>query len=320
MKIAVCTLFEHDYHFGAAVLVNSLCHAGFAGTVYAGFRGPLPPWAEKQARPLTDGAWEMEVSPQVRLRFLQLETTAHFTNYKPDFLLQVEKLASATSEAGVYCDPDIVINTPWRYVEEWLSCGVALGEDVNSPLSENHPRRIGWRRFFKPAGFDLKFRFTSYVNGGWVGLKWTDRKFLETWRDLLARILEELGGRDIVGIDGGRRLQKSYGFADCFNCTDQDALNAALEACPEIPASILGPQAMGFYAGLAILPHALGPSKPWRRNYLRDALTGVHLRSIDKVFWQHAEAPISAFTPDLARYKRMELAIAGALGRVIRKS
>ena len=52
MKCVIATLFERDYHFGAAVLVNSLCNSGFTGTIYAGFRGPLPLWAKDGAKPL----------------------------------------------------------------------------------------------------------------------------------------------------------------------------------------------------------------------------------------------------------------------------
>ena len=39
------TLFEGDYHLGAAALINPLCAAGFDETVVCGHRGPVPPWA-----------------------------------------------------------------------------------------------------------------------------------------------------------------------------------------------------------------------------------------------------------------------------------
>src|ERR1700692_3483093 len=132
MRCVVCTLFERHYHFGVAVFVNSLCKSGYNGTVYAGFRGPLPPWAEGSAKLLPNGHWELQVSPEVRIIFVPLKTSAHLTNYKPDFMLQVEALAAAESDALIYCDPDIVLNVAWGYIEVWISCGVAVCEDVNS--------------------------------------------------------------------------------------------------------------------------------------------------------------------------------------------
>jgi len=320
MKCVVCTLFEHHYHLGVAVFVNSLCKAGYQGTVYAGFRGPLPPWAENSAKLLPSGHWELQVSPEVRILFIPLKTTAHLTNYKPDFMLQIEAMAAAESDAMVYCDPDIVINIEWLYIEHWVSCGVAVCEDVNSPLPENHPTRVGWRRFFKSHGFDLQFRTSSYANGGFVGLEWKYRKLLPLWQEFMTHIGGLLGGRDVVGINGGQTLPGLYGFADCFSKTDQDALNAILEASPEIPVSFLGREAMGFRHGQSPLPHALGNPKPWNRQYIRMALSGVPPVKVDKVYWNHAEGPIQPFTPAHIFYIRTQLAICAALGRFIRRA
>jgi hypothetical protein len=320
MKCVVCTLFEHHYHFGLAVFVNSLCKSGYAGTVYAGFRGPLPPWAQNSAKLLPNGHSEFQVSPEVRLVFIPLTTSAHLTNYKPDFMLQVEALASAGSDALIYCDPDIVINIKWPYIEDWISCGVAVCEDVNSPVSENHPTRIGWRRFFKSHGYALQFRTTSYANGGFVGLTWNYRKLLPLWQKYLALIAELLGGSNVAGIGGGKMLPGFYGFADCFSRTDQDALNAILEASPEIPVSFLGQEAMGFRAGRSLLPHALGYPKPWNRDYLRKALSGIPPAKVDKIYWKNVQGPIQPFTPAHIFYIRSQLALCAALGRFIRRS
>lgn len=320
MNCVVCTLFERDYHFGVAVLVNSLCRAGFKGTVCAGFRGPLPPWTQGRLKTLENGQWEMAVMPDVRLLFLQLDTPAHLTNFKPDFLLQVEAIPGLESETVIYCDPDIVIESDWRFFEDWLSCGVALCEDVNSPLAENNPRRVGWRRSVKPFGFELNFRASTYANGGFIGLSWQHRKLLTVWQELITHAADALGGKDIVGIQGGRQLPGLYGFGDCFRMTDQDALNAALEACPEIPASFLGRHAMGFDPGFALLPHALGPLKPWRRHYVWEALSGFPPTPADKAYWDHVDGPIRPFGFTVIFYKRLGLTLGAALGRFIRRT
>ena len=320
MRCVVCTLFEHHYHFGVAVLVNSLCKSGYRGTVYAGFRGALPPWAKPTAQFLPNGQWELRVSPDVQIIFIHLQTTAHLTNYKPDFMLQVEALASAESDALIYCDPDIVVNIKWIYIEDWMTCGVAVCEDVNSPLAENHPTRVGWRRFFKPQGFDLQFRTSSYANGGFVGITWNHRKLLSLWKEFMIPIAKLLGGEDVVGIDGGQKLAGLYGFADCFSKTDQDALNAILEASPEIPVSFLGREAMGFRPGHTPFPHALGSPKPWNRPYIWMALSGIPPSTVDKVYWNNAQGPIEPFSKAHLFCIRTQLAICTAIGRFIRRT
>ncbi len=320
MKCVICTLFERHYQYGVAVFVNSLCKWGYKGNIYAGYRGPLPPWAQSSSKTLSNGHTELHVTPDVTIIFIPLNTPAHLTNYKPDFMLQVEALVAAESDALIYCDPDIVIDIEWSYVEDWISCGVAVCEDVNSPVPENHPTRIGWRRFFKQHGYDLKFQTTSYANGGFVGLTWNHRKILPMWQEFMTHIAALLGNSNVVGIDGGQTLPGLYGFADCFSKTDQDALNALVEACPDIPFSFLGQEAMGFRAGQCSLPHALGSPKPWNRRYIKMALSGIPPTKVDKVFWNNVQGPIQPFSSAHVSSVRTQLAICAALGRFIRRA
>jgi hypothetical protein len=317
MRIDVCTLFEKHYHLGVAVLVNSLARAGFTGTFHAGFRGPLPPWAG-DAKPIDATNWKLAVPSGPTLVFTQLETEAHFSNFKPDWMLAI--LERPNTDAVLYFDPDVVVNTPWLHLEEWVSCGLAVCDDVNSPVAENHPRRVGWRRFFAPLGYKLHDRTSCYANGGVVGATRAHRRLLEVWRDMLAAACASLGGSDVAGITGGRILPGAYGFADCFRQPDQDTLNAALEACPDIPVSFLGRQAMGFDAGHPALPHAIGPRKPWTRRFIREALQGRPPAGVDKCFWECADGPLHPYTPEQVAAQRRRVRIGAGLGRLIRRS
>ena len=320
MKCVVCTLFERHYHFGVAAFVNSLCKFGFKGTVYAGFRGPLPPWAERGVKMQPNGNSVLEVSSEVRLIFVPVKTQVHLTNYKPDFMLQVEALAAAETDAMIYCDPDLLINIEWGYITDWISCGVAVCEDVNSPVPRDHPTRVGWRRFFKQHGHKLEYRSTSYANGGFVGLTWNYRKILPLWQEFMAHIAKLLGSGNVVGIEGGVILPGFYGFADCFSKTDQDALNAILEASPDIPVSFLGQEAMGFRGGRTLIPHALGYPKPWNRPYIRLALRGTPPTKVDKIYWSSVEGPLQPFPASHISSVRWQIAVAASLGRFIRRA
>jgi hypothetical protein len=91
MNIALCTLFEGNYHYGVAVLVNSLFQKGFRGAIYVGYRGELPFWA-LQAKDNTSFNWQDSkflAYDGIEIYFLPIITEYHLTNYKPDFMLQL---------------------------------------------------------------------------------------------------------------------------------------------------------------------------------------------------------------------------------------
>ena len=319
MKAAVCTLFEGNYHRGAAVLVNSLVHSGFKGTIFAGFRGDLPPWAEGQARSIghDTGASELRVTENVRIRFLPLETESHLTNYKPEFMLSLWREEAKDCDVLLYLDPDIVVNESWSYFEDWLQCGVALCEDVNSPLPATHPRRQGWRRFYGPRGIELRGGQFVYVNGGVVGTKREDLEFLHLWLRLMNLMAEEIGGLSAAKVEGGHSFA-ARGFANCFDSSDQDSLNATLEAYDDA-VSILGQEAMGLKPGHALLPHAIGSRKPWKCSYLAEAIRGRPPRPVDKVYWENARYPLPVERSGRVRAKRLSIRLAAAIGRFYKR-
>lgn len=318
-RLAICTLLEGGYHHGLGPLVNSLVGSGFRGVVWAGIRGELPPWA----RPLSDtGAYaEFAAAPDCVLRFIRLDTSAHLTNYKPDFMLRVLEREAPDCEGLFYIDPDVVVAHAWRFFEDWITCGVAVCEDVNSPCAAQHPRRVGWRRFYAERGVVLHPGLSEYANGGFVGVRREEIAFLRLWKQMQDQLWETLGGAEYVGIGGGKPIAGRAGFADCFDKTDQDVLNAALEALSGIAVSFVNQQAMGFIPGSPCLPHALGPSKPWSKPYLRDALRGRAPRAVDKAYWHWAAAgPVRVFSLEHIRRQRLCLRLAAALGRIFRCS
>ncbi len=321
MSSVVCTLFEGSYHLGLAALVNSLHRAGFRETVFAGYRGPLPNWA-MAAVPFACRGWsdatELTIESGLRIVFLPLVTEHHLTNFKPEFMLSVLDGPALRAESIFYLDPDICVTAPWAFFEQWVSCGVALCEDMNSPLPEQHPRRVGWRRYYAGHGMQLRFRGSEYVNGGCVGLRVRDRKFLETWQSAMNLMAHEIGSLAAAKIGGGQAYRSS-GFANCFDCSDQDALNATLEATDQV-ISVIGQEAMGFKPGAALLPHAVGGSKPWQRSYLKQALRGFAPRLVDKSFWANVSGPVPVCGSLHAALKKIDIAAGSAICRFMHRS
>lgn len=316
MNIAVCTLFEGNYGLGAGVLINSLVRHGFRGTIYAGFRGPRPFWVDSLVEsPNTSGVpAKFEIRPDVYLELLPLETSSHLTNYKPEFMLSLLRGHASDADALLYLDPDVLVNEDWQFFQDWLSCGVALCEDVNSPLHHSHPRRNGWRKFYADRGIELRGGESFYVNGGAIGVSKADIEFVELWEQTTRMMGEKIGGLQATKVAGGHKLAMR-GFAGCFDCSDQDSLNASIEAYRGA-ISLLGQEAMALKPGHAVLPHALGGRKPWNCSYLVGAFAGRPARLVDKLFWMDADSPIQVFTAGRIALKQVAIRFSAALGRV----
>lgn len=319
MKTAVCTLFEGHYHFGVATMTNSLYNQGFRGDVYIGYRGKLPSWVLKGEKECL-GKWKdaITLSPVqgLKLFFLTLDTTYSLTNYKPNFMMELWKDPAKDVEALFYFDPDIVINESWSCFEEWVNCGIALCEDVNSPIQESHPLRIGWRNYFKKYNFDLQFKNQIYVNGGFVGLLKKDISFLTLWIQLQESMAEAIGGlENSIFSDQTYHstILKKEGF-QIFDKSDQDALNATIEAYAGT-ISYMGKEGMGFTEGKAIMFHALGGPKPWKTNHLLRSMNGRVPRPCDESYWQNSTYPILAYSKLKKRTKIISIKISKLFGR-----
>ena len=316
MSSVICTLFEGHHHYGVAALTNSLSVQGYRGVVYAAYRGPLPGWAASAQEDPTSswsGSRTLEVGTGLKIVFLPFETENHFSNCKSALMLQLWNGLARDATAMFCIDPDVVLTTPWPLVEEWLSCGVTLCEDVNSPVPEHHPIRTAWRRYFGQQGFNLCFKNIIYANAGFVGVSAENRGFLNTWQALMEAMAPAIGGLN----NSGFTSEEPSLFAP-FGNADQDALNAAVEAW-DGPVSLVGKEGMALTSGTSLMSHAIGKNKPWQWHPLGQALRGWPPRRADRDYWAVASAPIAAQPASLIKRRQLEIKIASFVGRFYRR-
>jgi hypothetical protein len=319
MASVICTLFEGHYHYGVAAIVNSLYKQGFRGNVYAGYRGSLPHWAgTAKSADFTDwpGSSSFAVADGLSLHFLPIiDTDYHLTNYKPDFMLKLWAGVASNADGIVYFDPDIIVTSKWAFFEDWIKSGVALCEDVNSPLPKFHPRRVAWRTYFQQYHITLNFKEPVYANGGFAGVHKNDISFLETWKKVQEAMAHSIGGlsRSAFNSKADFVKQLEQGITP-FSKTDQDALNAAVEAW-DGNASFIGQESMAFKPGPRQMSHALGSPKPWKSTPLKSMFKGKSPRLTDRDYWAHASSPIASQSNSTVSWRKLSMNIANFIGK-----
>jgi len=322
MKSVICTLFEGNYHLGLIGLINSLYKQGYRGVIYAGFRGVMPKWAN-QATENTKFNWQgsqiLKIAEGLDLFFLPLVTKNDLTNYKPDFMISILDGPETSAPGIFYFDPDIVVSAPWSYFDEWIDCGVAVCEDVNSPIPANHPRRTAWRQYFGGHGISLSFKDSIYVNGGFIGITKKDYGFLFLWKTIQELMALKIGGLNRSIFSKIPLSEVDRGPHAPFSKTDQDAMNATIEAWND-KISYVGQEGMGFKSGEAQMTHAIGTSKPWQNNYLINSLCGNPPRKVDREFWNAVNGPIKGFSTIKTIIRKMNIMIAVFIGRFYKRS
>jgi hypothetical protein len=308
MNSAICTLFEGHYHHGVGALANSLYAHGYRGTIYAGYRGELPPWVV--GAKTSDGFTEFSPAEGLVLRFIPLTAKIHLTNFKPDFMLSLWQKHCPTAQSLFYFDPDITVIGRWSFFEEWVQAGVALCADVNPSMPANHPLRHAWKQFYLPHGIAFRREPELYFNGGFLGLKREQIEFLRCWLRLQELMAPEIGGLQNVNL-----RDRTYLFCK----TDQDAMNVAAMAS-ESPISPMGQDGMDFQHGGGgyVMSHAAGGVKPWSKKMLAGALLKADLPSnADKNFYSMAQHPIKVFSSADFLFRKIDLMLASAIGRYI---
>lgn len=304
----ICTLFEGHYHYGLGALINSLYVSGFAGVLWVGYRGELPSWVKRI--PTADEPDAYLVANQFKLVFIKLNTHTHFTLYKPDFMLQLINKHCPDARFLFYFDPDILIKAKWSYFENWANHGVALCEDVNSPISMTSPLRGDWNAYFLRHEITLTPKDDIYVNGGFVGVSAENFPFLEEWKRI-----QDLIEPDLPAMDQLHITDRSHPF----NKLDQDALNIAKDLT-EMPISVANKDSMDFSPGGSVMSHAIGRPKPWEKTFLKNLLvTGNRPTTTDRLFFRYIRFPIDIYREQRLSYfmKYMNLKLSTAFSRLI---
>lgn len=307
MHSSVCTLFEGDYHFGVAALVNSLYQNGYRGIIWAGYRGALPTWlSDAEPHP----PWqEMNVAEGCSIRLIKLDTVTHLTWHKPDFMLALFEQCT-NMDSLCYFDPDIVIDKPWSLFEEWAASGVAVCAAPRPSFPSTHPVRLTWRKFYERCGFKCQNEQNVYVNGGFVGITRENIEFLRQWKAIQDPVAFQGTGHPYFLSKEAVNLE----HIALFPLHDQDCLNAALEVT-EVPITMTGSDAMGFTPGYPFMYHAVGAWKPWRK--------GIAIKAFRKIratrkFLHYCNFPIRIYTPIVLLLKKFEAGCAIGPGYLFR--
>lgn len=316
-KTIVCTVFEGHYHKGVAALVNSLFANGFEGTIWAGYKGALPPWAVITTT--KKDVQVMSVRDNLNINFLKLPDEAFLPYSKPNFMLDLFDKYEPQAERVIYFDCDIVVKCVFSYFEQWSDFGIMLCEDVNSPISTTDPLRYQWVEYFKKHGITVRQDNNQYVNGGFIGMNRRAKGFLKTWQHVQDLVLEDMNAMK-VNVHKSHLPEKISGLKDrtyMFNRTDQDALNVAKDSTEEVLA-IADSSAMDFRSIGFVMSHAAAKDKPWEKNWLLYVVrNGQRPSATDRIFMNYTASPIELYNSRERFIKKIHLKLASTLGRVL---
>ncbi|GAT35360.1 hypothetical protein TSACC_3425 [Terrimicrobium sacchariphilum] len=300
MNTILLTLYQGDYHLGAAAMINSAVRQGFCGRIVLGHdASKLPAWTA-QLEPVRPGVFHLEGA---EILFRSIPSPRHFGFQKP-FVMRQMLEEFPDCEQIFYVDPDILFLSPWKFFTEWAGLGVAYCLDCHFPyLSETHPWRMAWGRLITSAGHAVERMPGHYPNSGFVALPREQASFLKVWEDLTLAYEAEGGNTRSFQLE--ERHQPIVG--------DQDLMAASLMAWTGRE-SVIGPEGMGFTDYFYLLAHDIARPKAWRRNFIRQALTGVKPSAASAFFLEASEGPIRAL-PDLET-RRFSFKVAQVISRV----
>ncbi|MDB5086226.1 MAG: hypothetical protein JWR09_220 [Mucilaginibacter sp.] len=315
MAIVICTLFEKDYHFGLAALVNSAYKNGYRGEIYVGYKGAVPPWASVKENPELGwvGATTFELNQEITLHFLPIDTEFHLANYKPTFMLFLFEKINRDIGGVIYFDPDIVIKCKWTFYETWMSYGVSLvHEIISNDMPSSHPIRKGWEQVVFKSNRKITHNIGSYINSGFCAVLRKNIEFVNVWKDII-KVASEHYALNV------NQFAHSKDRSNLFFAHDQDALNIAAMCC-ESPISEMGPEGMDFIGGGFTMSHAIGTPKPWQKNYMTSAFRGNAPGIADREFWLNVKSPVNCYGDGYIKLKQLSIKTAALIGRFYKRN
>jgi hypothetical protein len=299
-------LAEGDYHLGVGALANSLHKSGFRGKFFCGYRGKLPHWFRKDMGGVEDSG--IMQADGMEVIYVPLETTMHFTNFKPRFMLNLLGGMAQNANKIYYIDPDIVVKCSLKTLERWSNDGVALCQGSMGFLPRRHPLRIGWLEWLQtwmPATFVER---DSYYNAGFVGIERKSAHFLKLWENIIGQVSNAISTNKKLTI-GNRD--------DIFYIPDEYALNMAL-MCMDIPVNASGREGMDFCPQGNLLSHAGGAFKAWRTKFILQALRGTAPVIGARLFGKNLTKPIQVFSDKDRRWFEFRLNVAANISRFVK--
>jgi hypothetical protein len=307
-QTAICTLWEKDFHKGTGALVNSLVRSGFQGKVWAGYRGPLPPWAA-DARAISPDIHSVAAGPNVEVLLVRLETSMHFAQYKALWMLDVLNRLDPYAGALYYFDPDVMLLASWSFFEQWLTYGIAACEDGSYPLNPTHPLVRGWQAYAATLGYPDWHFFGAQLNSGLVGISRQHIAFLDLWQKLMDDVRRDFQLSESL---------KTSRRTDLFYASDQDVLTMAF-CVSDFPISYVGQDGMAFGRGEWLTVHAYSP-KPWRRRVFRDLLVEGHKPDTAlRQYWSLVSEPLAIEPEGRVRRHRRWIPLAALLSRFYKR-
>jgi hypothetical protein len=303
------SLAEDRYFLGLAALVNSVVKNGrYIDKIVVGYRGLLPTWLPKLAE--SKNGKSCTLACGICIEFVFLESNLHMVHEKPKWFKYLSHVLEPQASEYFFYDSDIVVINRMSFFGEWVKEGVAICEDVNYDMSYNHPIRQQWGRLAAEEGIVVNKKINRYYNSGFLGWTSENKSFIDDWERCFNAISKKSGDMKQFRVQDRTHTVLS---------ANQDSLNLAAMTT-NCPISIIGPEAMGFHYGLALMSHPTG-AKPWNREYIKEFISGYPPRASDIDFWDNVNgSELNPLSNSYVKRKQILCKLLKGLGRFYQRS